>query len=127
MQAINNQLAVAGAQGVGKDLEDAAVGQSFEYGDDGIAVLKRIDGRMGVHSERWRIDRDEGRRQRLDIVSRTVNGPTQANDRIRAFRDFLSLNSSGVPVLGSGAFGTIRSTRGGIDMRELQFSLKLVF
>ena len=37
------------------------------------------------------------------------------------------LNSSGVPVLGSGAFGTIRSTRGGIDMRELQFSLKLVF
>jgi len=37
------------------------------------------------------------------------------------------LNSSGVPILGSGAFGTIRSTRGGIDMRELQFSLKLVF
>jgi len=37
------------------------------------------------------------------------------------------LNSSGIPILGSGAFGTINSTRGGIDMRELQFSLKLLF
>src|SRR5262249_34673413 len=37
------------------------------------------------------------------------------------------LNSSGIPIPGSGAFGTIRSTRSGIDMRELQFSLKLVF
>jgi hypothetical protein len=34
---------------------------------------------------------------------------------------------TGVPVVGSGAFGTISSTRSGIDMRELQFSLKLVF
>jgi hypothetical protein len=37
------------------------------------------------------------------------------------------LNASGVPIPGSGAFGTINNTRGGIDMRELQFSLKLVF
>jgi hypothetical protein len=37
------------------------------------------------------------------------------------------LSSSGIPIPGSGAFGTIRSTRSGIDMRELQFSLKLVF
>ena len=34
---------------------------------------------------------------------------------------------TGVPVLGTGAFGTISSTRPGIDMRELQFSLKLIF
>ena len=37
------------------------------------------------------------------------------------------LNSAGIPIPGSGAFGTIRSTRAGIDMRELQFSLKLLF
>ncbi len=37
------------------------------------------------------------------------------------------LDASGIPILGSGAFGTITSTRGGIDMRQLQFSLKLIF
>jgi hypothetical protein len=37
------------------------------------------------------------------------------------------LSSSSIPIPGSGAFGTIRSTRAGIDMRELQFSLKLLF
>jgi len=37
------------------------------------------------------------------------------------------VDASGVPVAGSGAFGTITTTRNGIDMRELQFSLKLVF
>jgi hypothetical protein len=37
------------------------------------------------------------------------------------------LNSSGIPIPGSGAFGTIGSTRAGIDMRELPFSLKLLF
>ena len=37
------------------------------------------------------------------------------------------LDSSGVPIVGSGSFGTITSTRAGIDMRELQFSLKLIF
>src|SRR5262249_46820615 len=31
------------------------------------------------------------------------------------------------PVVGAGTFGTITSTKAGIDMRELQFSLKLVF
>jgi hypothetical protein len=38
-------------------------------------------------------------------------------------------NSSGVgvPIPGTGSFGTITSTRTGIDMRELQFSLKLIF
>jgi hypothetical protein len=35
--------------------------------------------------------------------------------------------SSGVAVPGTGSFGTISSTRAGIDMRELQFGLKLIF
>jgi hypothetical protein len=38
-----------------------------------------------------------------------------------------AVTSSGVPLPGSGAFGTINSLRAGIDMRELQFSLKLIF
>jgi hypothetical protein len=37
------------------------------------------------------------------------------------------LNASGLAIPGSGAFGTITSTRPGIDMRELQFGLKLYF
>jgi hypothetical protein len=37
------------------------------------------------------------------------------------------LNANGVPIPGTGAFGTITSTRPGIDMRELQFALKLIF
>src|ERR1700736_6898457 len=36
------------------------------------------------------------------------------------------LNAAGIPIPASGAFGTIRSTRAGIDMRELHFSLKLL-
>jgi hypothetical protein len=36
-------------------------------------------------------------------------------------------DASGVPIPGTGSFGTITSTRSGIDMRELQFSLKLIF
>jgi len=39
-----------------------------------------------------------------------------------------SINSSnGQPIPGTGSFGTITSTRAGIDMRELQFSLKVIF
>jgi hypothetical protein len=37
------------------------------------------------------------------------------------------LDASGIPIPGTGAFGQITSTRAGIDMRELQFSLKLIF
>ena len=37
------------------------------------------------------------------------------------------VDAAGQPIVGSGSFGTISSTRAGIDMRELQFSLKLVF
>jgi hypothetical protein len=37
------------------------------------------------------------------------------------------LDASGVPIAGTGSFGTITSTRSGIDMRELQFSLKIIF
>jgi hypothetical protein len=35
------------------------------------------------------------------------------------------VNTAGVPILGTGDFGVISSTR--TDMRQLQFSLKLVF
>jgi len=38
-----------------------------------------------------------------------------------------TLTSASVPIPGTGSFGTITTTRAGIDMRELQFSLKLVF
>jgi len=34
---------------------------------------------------------------------------------------------NGIPTAGSGAFGTINSTRGTIPMRQLQFALKFVF
>jgi hypothetical protein len=37
------------------------------------------------------------------------------------------LDANGQPLVGTGSFGTISSTRAGIDMRELQFSLKLIF
>jgi hypothetical protein len=37
------------------------------------------------------------------------------------------LNASLQPIPGTGAFGTINSTRSSIDMRELQFSLKSIF
>jgi hypothetical protein len=37
------------------------------------------------------------------------------------------LTSAGLPIPGSGGFGVINSTRSGIDMRELQFSLKFIF
>lgn len=37
------------------------------------------------------------------------------------------LNANGTPIPGSGTFGEITSLRPGIDMRELQFSLKLIF
>jgi hypothetical protein len=37
------------------------------------------------------------------------------------------VNAQGVAIPGTGAFGTISSLRPGIDMRELQFSLKLIF
>jgi hypothetical protein len=37
------------------------------------------------------------------------------------------LDASGFAIPGTGTFGQITSTRPGIDMRELQFSLKLVF
>lgn len=36
-------------------------------------------------------------------------------------------NAQGIPIPGTGTFGEITSTRPGIDMREMQFSLKLVF
>jgi hypothetical protein len=37
------------------------------------------------------------------------------------------LTSTGLPVVGTGSFGQISATRAGIDMRELQFSLKFIF
>ena len=44
---------------------------------------------------------------------------TLGNNRVDA--------TTGVPIVGTGSFGQISSTRTGIDMRELQFSLKLIF
>jgi hypothetical protein len=38
-----------------------------------------------------------------------------------------SLNAAGRPIVGTGSFGVINSTRGTINMRELQFGLKLIF
>jgi len=38
-----------------------------------------------------------------------------------------TLNAAGIAIPGTGSFGEITSTRPGIDMRELQFSLKLIF
>jgi len=38
-----------------------------------------------------------------------------------------AVNNAGVAIPGTGGFGSINSLRAGIDMRELQFSLKLVF
>ena len=38
-----------------------------------------------------------------------------------------AVNAAGVAIPGTGAFGTISSLRAGINMRELQMSLKLVF
>jgi hypothetical protein len=38
-----------------------------------------------------------------------------------------SLNAAGRPLVGTGSFGVINSTRGTINMRELQFGLKLIF
>ena len=37
------------------------------------------------------------------------------------------LNANGVPIPGSGGFGTITSLNSGVSMRQLQVSLKLVF
>jgi hypothetical protein len=37
------------------------------------------------------------------------------------------LDANGVPIAGTGSFGTITGTRPGIDMRELQFALKFIF
>jgi hypothetical protein len=37
------------------------------------------------------------------------------------------LTSAGLAIPGTGSFGVISATRGGIDMRELQFSLKFIF
>jgi hypothetical protein len=37
------------------------------------------------------------------------------------------LNTNGFAIPGTGSFGTITNTRPGVDMRELQFSLKLLF
>ena len=38
-----------------------------------------------------------------------------------------AIGNNGIPSPGSGAFGTINSTRGTVPMRQLQFALKFVF
>jgi len=54
-----------------------------------------------------------------------LNHPNFGDPNVSLASD--ALNASGMAIPGSGAFGIITNTRGGIDMRELQFSLKLVF
>jgi hypothetical protein len=61
---------------------------------------------------------------RLDAFN-TFNHPNfgDPGNRVNANQ----LDASGVPVPGTGSFGRITSTKTGVDMRELQVSLKVVF
>ena len=69
------------------------------------------------------------RREALSAVSfrafNFLNHPNFGDPGTSLFSN--TLNSAGVPIVGTGSLGVIKSTRGSIDMRELQFSLKLVF
>jgi hypothetical protein len=61
---------------------------------------------------------------RLDAFN-TFNHPNfgDPGNRVNANQ----LDASGVPIPGTGSFGRITSTKTGVDMRELQVSLKVVF
>jgi hypothetical protein len=61
---------------------------------------------------------------RLDAFN-TFNHPNfgDPGNRVNANQ----LDASGVPIPGAGSFGRITSTKTGVDMRELQVSLKVVF
>ncbi len=61
---------------------------------------------------------------RLDAFN-VFNHPNfgDPGNRVNADR----LDAYGVPILGTGGFGQITSTKAGVDMRELQISLKVVF
>jgi hypothetical protein len=61
---------------------------------------------------------------RLDAFN-TFNHPNFGDPGNSLTADHLDANS--VPILGTGGFGRITSTKAGVDMRELQVSLKLVF
>lgn len=61
---------------------------------------------------------------RLDAFN-TFNHPNFGDPGNRLNAD--QLNASGVPIPGTGSFGQITSTKTGVDMRELQVSLKVVF
>jgi len=55
-----------------------------------------------------------------------IFSPTLVNEFRFGFNHFY--NDIGGPLANvTGSFGTITSTRAGIDMREWQFSLKLIF
>lgn len=54
-----------------------------------------------------------------------ANHPNWADPNTTLKSDLL--NSEGLAIPGSGSFGTITATRPGIDMREIQFGLKLYF
>jgi hypothetical protein len=60
---------------------------------------------------------------RLDAFN-TLNHPNFGDPGNTLVADQLA---NGVPVPGTGSFGRITSTKTGVDMRELQVSLKLVF
>ena len=61
---------------------------------------------------------------RLDAFN-TFNHPNFGDPGNSLTADHLDANS--VPIPGTGGFGRITSTKAGVDMRELQVSLKLVF
>ncbi len=58
-------------------------------------------------------------------VFNALNHPNFADPTLVLAND--QLTSTGLPIPGSGSFGVINATRSGVDMRELQFSLKLIF
>jgi hypothetical protein len=61
---------------------------------------------------------------RFEIFN-VLNHPNFADPTLVLAND--QLTSAGLPIPGSGSFGVINATRSGVDMRELQFSLKLIF
>ena len=71
--------------------------------------------------------------ERLDLQLRldafnTLNQPNFGAPNLGISGDKLTVNGAGgVPIPGSGSFGTITSLNGNVAMRQLQASLKLVF
>jgi hypothetical protein len=61
---------------------------------------------------------------RFEIFN-ALNHPNFADPALSLASD--QLTSAGLAIPGTGSFGVISATRSGVDMRELQFSVKLIF